>query len=323
MKRKPRLALVLGSGAARGLAHIGVIKALTEARIFPDIVVGSSIGALIGALFCKDGNISFAEEIVRSMDFKKLMSLVDPNLIMIRRGLVDGKKVKKLLLTLLGNITFSHLKIPLIVVATNLETGEEVPIENGSVVESVRASISIPVAFTPIRMGNKILIDGGVSNPVPVNIAKKIGAKKIIAVNVSYNIYKFEKINPRFTAPKLSSTNPKITSLLNKIETMSKECRERANFFKDLRTFVRNILYKKERKTKIPGIIETALQSFYIMGYHLAQKSAMPADIIIIPPLHHISTFDFYKGAECIDIGYNTTKNLIPEIKRKLRRVPI
>ena len=183
-KKKKKVGLVLGSGAARGLAHIGVIKALEEDNVSIDMIAGTSIGALVGACYAKKGEIADFEEVVLNMDWKRLLQLADPNLAFMLKGFVQGEKVKELLKTILGDIEFKDLKIPLAVVATDVNTGEEVIIKEGSVVEAVRASISIPVIFTPVKFKDRFLIDGGLVNPVPVGVAKRMGATSIIVCNI-------------------------------------------------------------------------------------------------------------------------------------------
>ena len=171
-KRRPKIGLALGSGAARGLAHIGIIKALKEKNIPIDMIAGSSMGALVGACYARSGEITDLEEIVLRMDWKQLARLADPNLALLFKGVIHGKKVKEILRTLIGDVEFKDLKIPLAVVATDVSTGEEMIIKEGSVIEAVRASVSIPAIFMPVKLNNRFLMDGGIVNPVPVNVVK-------------------------------------------------------------------------------------------------------------------------------------------------------
>ncbi|MCK5393262.1 MAG: patatin-like phospholipase family protein, partial [Candidatus Omnitrophica bacterium] len=138
-KEKYKIGLALGSGSARGLAHIGVLKALKENNITIDMIAGSSIGALIGAYFAKYQDIRGLEEITLNMEFKKLIRLADPNFFLLSKGFIRGKKVEEFLEIILGDIDFKDLKIPFFVVSTDIETGEEVIINTGSVVKAVRA----------------------------------------------------------------------------------------------------------------------------------------------------------------------------------------
>lgn len=179
-----KVGLALGSGVARGLAHIGVLKALKEASIPVDMIAGTSMGAMVGACFAKDGEIDAIEVLALKMHWRQLTRLLDPKLNFFKKGLVHGKKIEEQLFSLIGDIEFQDLKIPLAVVATDINTGEEVVIREGSVIEAVRASISLPGIFMPVRCGGRCLVDGSLTNPVPVDILSDMGAKFIIAVNV-------------------------------------------------------------------------------------------------------------------------------------------
>jgi len=182
--KKRKVGLALGGGAARGLAHIGVLEVLQREGIPIHMIAGTSAGAAIGALYAqgKDANQikSLAIDLV---DWKKLASLVD--LALPKTGFIEGKKIRDQLRAVIGSdVKFSDLKIPLACVATDIDTGDEVVIKQGSVVEAVRASISIPVVFTVVKWKGRNLVDGGLVNPVPVRVLKEMGADFIIAVNV-------------------------------------------------------------------------------------------------------------------------------------------
>jgi NTE family protein len=205
----PIIGLALGSGSARGLAHIGVLKVLKEAGIPINMIAGTSMGAMVGACFAKDGEISAIEELALKMHWRQLARLIDPNLNFLKMGLVTGKKIEEQLYSLIGNIEFKDLKIPLAVVAADINTGEEVVITEGSVIEAIRASISIPGIFIPVRLRSRCLVDGGLTNPVPVDILNKMGAKLTIAVNVL--------TDPLKRRPSCASQNsmPNIPNMLN------------------------------------------------------------------------------------------------------------
>jgi len=183
-RKPPKVGLALGSSAARGFAHIGVLKALKEASIPVDMVAGTSMGAMIGACFAKEGEISAVEEIAINTGWRELARLLDPKLGSLRKGLIRGQRIEEFLYSLIGDAKFRDLKIPFAAIATDVNTGEEVVIREGSVIEAVRASISIPGVFVPVRLEGKCLVDGGLTNPVPADIVRDLGAKFIIAVNV-------------------------------------------------------------------------------------------------------------------------------------------
>ncbi|MDP2729905.1 MAG: patatin-like phospholipase family protein [Dehalococcoidales bacterium] len=177
-----KIGLALGSGAARGLAHIGVLEALEKAGIPIDMVAGTSIGALIGAFYAQDKDVNRIKDIAMTLGARKLAFLMDPGL--PRTGFIRGRKIGAILRSAIGDIEFGDLRIPFACVATDIASGEEVVIRQGLVWEGIRASSSLPVIFSLVKRQNRHLVDGGLVNPVPVSILRDMGADFIIAVNV-------------------------------------------------------------------------------------------------------------------------------------------
>ena len=184
-KRPEKIGLVLGSGSARGWAHIGILQALEELAIRIDCVAGSSIGALVGAVYASRG-IEQLKEVVVHLDRRQLLSLLDVGL--RHAGLIDGKRVADELREQIRQPEIQTLNLPFRAVATDLNTGEEVVLDRGDVIEAVRASISIPGVFTPVARGDRLLVDGGLTNPVPVSLARALGADFVIAVDVNHHL---------------------------------------------------------------------------------------------------------------------------------------
>ena len=180
---RPKIGLALGSGAALGLSHIGVLKALKEAKIPLDMIAGTSIGAVIGAFFAKEGDIKTVEEVVLNINMRRLVRLLDPRRGQMRKGLIYGERIEKLLHSMLGDIEFSDLKIRFAAVATDINTGEEIILKEGPVFKALRASFSIPGIFVPVMLQGRCLVDGGSTNPMPTDILHDMGAEIIIAVN--------------------------------------------------------------------------------------------------------------------------------------------
>lgn len=181
-----KVGLALGSGAARGLAHIGVLEVLEREGIPIDMIAGTSAGAAVGALYAQGKDASYIKKVVLDLGWKKMAPLVDLSL--PKSGFIKGRKIKDLLASFIGgDIKFSDLKIPFACVATDIDTGEEVVIDRGCVMDAVRASISIPAIFTVVRREGRYLVDGILVNPVPVNVVKQMGADFVIAVNVIPN----------------------------------------------------------------------------------------------------------------------------------------
>lgn len=270
----PIVGLALGSGAARGLAHIGVLKVLKEASIPINMIAGTSMGAMVGACFAKDGDIAALEALALKMHWRQLARLLDPKLNILKKGLVHGKRIEDMLRSLLGDIKFKDLKIPLKVVATDINTGEQVVIEEGSVIEAVRASISIPGVFAPVRLNCRYLVDGGLTNPVPVDIVADMGAQFIIAVNVL--------VEP-----------PK-----SKVSCLSPE----------------------GNVPQAPNILNTLIQSLYIMEYEVNKPKIVKADVVINPDVSKIEAFEFFKKDVAIQAGYVAAQNALPVLLRLLGR---
>ncbi len=181
-KKPIRVALVLGGGGARGLAHLGAIRELEAAGIRPDLIVGCSAGAIIGAFYADDPELTHIENLLLSL---RKADLLDTNIFRSRFGVVRGKMLRKFMKRHLHAKTFSELKIPLIVIATDLFTGEVVELSQQKIPIAVRASCAFPGIFQPVLLHNRYLVDGGASAPIPVDIARKYGAEVVIAIDVS------------------------------------------------------------------------------------------------------------------------------------------
>jgi NTE family protein len=184
-KKKLKIGLALGGGGARGLAHIGVIKILEKNNISIDFISGTSMGAMIGSFYASSKDIEKLEKTAKTTDWKKLASLIDPSL---KEGIIEGKKVYNFIREQIGDVSFSELSISFSAISTDLKTGKSVMFKQGKdVASAVRASISLPLIFKPVEIGGKILADGGLSMPVPVDAVKDMGADIIIAVDLDTN----------------------------------------------------------------------------------------------------------------------------------------
>lgn len=221
---QPKVGLALGSGAARGLAHIGVLKVLKEAGIHVDLVVGTSMGAMIGACFAKDGEVTTVERIALKTTRKELAHLLDPKFGSLRKGLIHGQRVEELLRSLLGRLEFKDMEIPFAAVTTDINTGEEIVITKGPVLEAVRASIAIPGIFVPATLEGKCLVDGGLIDPMPVDILRDMGAKFVIAVNVITELQERRPTGRHRKGSEFESLTPNIfNNLIQSIHIMEYE----------------------------------------------------------------------------------------------------
>jgi len=197
VRKNPKIGLALGSGGAKGLAHIGVLKSFEKHQIPVDFIAASSIGSIIGAHYATYKDTQKLEELILAFTRKKGMGLFD---FTVKGGIVKGKKTELFISEILGGAQFHELKIPLAVVATDFDTAESVVLTSGNLVKAIRASIAVPPIYQPILYLDKLLADGGLSNPVPVSVASKMGADITIAVNLDRVFVE----NPLTTIPPLA-----------------------------------------------------------------------------------------------------------------------
>lgn len=190
LNKKNTLALVLGAGSARGLAHIGVLQVLKENDINFDFIVGSSMGAMIGSLYASGIDIYMLEKMADKMNNSILFDVRVP-----RYGFIAGKRITAFMDLLNKKKFFEELDLPLLVVATDLISGQRVIIDQGPVTEAVRASISIPGVFKPVRKDDMVLVDGAVTDRLPIEVARQYGADNVVAVDVTFGIEKKVVIN--------------------------------------------------------------------------------------------------------------------------------
>lgn len=195
--KRPKIGLALGSGGAKGLAHIGVIKVLEENGISIDFIAGSSIGAMVGGCYAALKNINEIEKFALGNNSRQMLSFID--LALQRGGLVHGEKIKKFLEQFVDGINIEECKISFLAVATDLKNGEAIVLKKGKLSEIIRASIACPPVFRPVEIESRFLGDGGLSMPVPVEIVKEMGADIVIAVNLdSYQTSDIKKMGVVF-----------------------------------------------------------------------------------------------------------------------------
>jgi len=321
MSKLSKVGLALSGGAARGLAHIGVLKALEEESIPIDMIAGTSAGAMVGACYAKERKACALEEIALGIDWEKLAQLVDLHLILVGKGFVRGQTVTSFLSCLTGEVKFKDLEIPLAVVAADVESMEEVVIKEGSVLEAVRASIAMPVIFCPVRWGTRFLIDGGVVNPMPVDVVRSMGAETVIAVNVlaiSHRIVKGRKPEGKKTRVKPTPypENRHLSEIKKRVDSLVHQNRDKIKIFDELSHTAKTKIYTGRGKLdpKTPNIFEVLVQSFHAMQYEKVRLASKSADIVISPDVSRIGTFGFHNGEEAISQGYKAAKDALPRI---------
>jgi len=289
--RGKRVGLALGSGSARGLAHIGVLRALVEAGIRIDLVAGTSMGAFVGALFAA-GKLDALEKEFLGMDWQGIVSLVDP--VFPRSGLIDGHKIGEFVRRHVPEPGIESLPMPFRAVATDISTGEEVGIDSGNLVEAVRASIAVPGVFTPVRCNGRVLADGGLVNPVPVSAVRAMGAEAVIAVDLNHDI-----VTNRLTRPATDNGKPLAQAVTRVLESLQPLEHPMLIQFREW----------LEREP-LPGIVDVMLASMYIMQARVTQCSLLleRPEILIQPPLGAVRFLEFDQASEIIGIGYRSAR---------------
>ena len=295
---RPSIALALGGGAARGFAHIGVMRTLTAHGIIPDIIVGTSIGAVVGGCYAAkqlDGLESWA----RSLTVRGILGYLDLSL--SGSGLIRGSHLASRLEDALDDTLIENLPIRFAAIATELNTGHEVWLTRGRLVDALRASYALPGIFTPARIGGRWLVDGALVNPVPVSAARALDARLVIAVNLNSDIFGRGTIIANHGSD--ASDEPDTEQ--------SKPQGLRAIFSGD-RSLRRQFLGRRGR----PGIPTVMVEAFNVMQDRItrARLAGDPPDVSINPRLGGVGWFDFHRAEEAIAIGAEATEKAIDGI---------
>ncbi|MBD3226107.1 MAG: hypothetical protein GF313_15370 [Caldithrix sp.] len=293
--------LVLGSGAARGIAHIGVLKALANKGIKFDPIVGTSMGALIGGAYASGMSIDQMEEIACNTDWRsmaRIFRLTNP-----MKGIFTRSGIEEFIEALIGKTTFNDLKYTFYCVATNLLNGDEIIINKGYLAEAIMASIALPGLFKPISNNKQLLVDGGLVNPLPVDVARHKGADRIIAVNVTPPVDRPMKNVSLRNRPKLN---------FRKFASSSHVLRERLAKFASDRGWTSDevsngklVNIQDKSTVKSPSIIETMTQSVVIMQNQLVRQklASHPPDILFEPNVSGFQLLDFTDARALINAG--------------------
>jgi NTE family protein len=280
---KPKIALALGGGAARGWAHIGVLRALDEEGVEIGMIAGTSIGALVGGCYLA-GKLDELEAFARSLTMRRMAALLD--LTIGGGGLFAGMRLTKRMQEHLQGISIEDLGKRFVAVATELRTGHEVWIESGSLITAIRASYALPGIFEPITCNNRTLVDGALVNPVPVSVCRAYEQPLVVAINLHYDLY------GRSAVVKHSAT----------VQPLEK-------------TFERD---GDHRRTGNLGVTAVMVEAFNIIQDRIsrARLAGDPPDLALQPRLSDIGLSEFHRASELIDRGYEEAKIMIREIKR-------
>jgi len=290
---KKKIGLTLGGGAARGWAHFGIIRALEAQGIKPDIICGSSIGALVGATYVTNCHSRF-EEWVISLRKRDIAALLDFTL---GGGLIEGDRLMKFMREqILTDIKIEDLDIPYAAVATELATGNEVWFQTGDLCDAVRASISLPGLFTPVCLNNRWFADGALVNPVPVSVCRALGAEQIIAVDLNSHL-----VGKPFREAKLKK-NIQQAKDENNVQRWFGEVADK--------------LFDNENNNEGPRIFDVLNSAIIIMQDRITRSrmAGDPPDVLLRPDLSDIGMMDFDHAAEAIEKGIACVERHLPSL---------
>ncbi|MEZ9197319.1 patatin-like phospholipase RssA [Shewanella sp. 10N.286.54.B9] len=297
-----RIGLALGSGAAKGWAHIGVLNGLAKLGVYPDKIAGCSIGAVVGAAYAND-NLAELEDWVRSFSSWDVLGLMD--LSWRKGGLIGGEKVFDVLQKRMGDMQIEQLKKPFAAVATDLYSGQEIWFTEGDLRHAVRASCSMPGILPPVKVGERWLVDGAVVNPVPVSVSRAMGVDIVIAVD----LHGLRRGRMQVLPVNMKSNKPTV-------EEEAEADKHQEKGFTDLlargRDYISGLTDKLSLSQKLessqspnPGMLAVMSQSMDILEQRHKRARLMgdPPDICIVPDLGDIGTMEFHRAEEAIVAG--------------------
>lgn len=288
--RRPKIGLALGGGAARGWAAIGVVRRLKEAGIVPDVVAGTSMGAVVGACDLA-GRLDALERFATDLTPRRVFGLLDVRL--GGSGLVSGNRLADLLVSHIDDLRVEDLGRPFTAVATELATGHEIWLNSGRLVDALRASYALPGIFEPVTIGRRLLVDGALVNPVPVSVCRALGAEVVIAANLSTDTFARGTVVQSLPADDaLPPAAPAESLGQGPLRRLFGASPER------------------------PGLTGVMMESFNIIQDRITRSrlAGDPPDVTIAPRLGHIGLFDFHRAAEAIAVGVAATDRALPEI---------
>jgi NTE family protein len=295
-RRRPRIGLALGSGSARGWSHIGVIEALREFGIEPDVVCGASIGALVGAALVT-GRFAELKRWAEAITWREMLGMLDVSL--AGGGLISGRQIVRLLREIGIDGDIESFSTPYAAVGTDLANGREVWFRSGSILDAVRASIAVPGLFSPARNDGRWLLDGGVVNPVPVSLCRALGAEIVIAVNLNGDqLGRWIGEPDRAIADDDDEADEEPRDFFSRIVgQIPPAVRDQVN------QIAPHLLSKAGEK--VPGYFDVLTGAIDIMQDHItrARLAGEPPDVMLAPRLRAIGLLEYHRASEAIALG--------------------
>jgi NTE family protein len=310
--RRPVIGLALGGGAARGFAHIGIVKTLLAHGIVPNVVVGTSIGAVVGGAYAT-GHLDTLEQWARSLQPRSVLSYLDIRL--NGSGLIGGTKLAAELETAMGQSRIEDLAVKFATVATEVRTGHEIWLTHGQVVDAMRASYALPGIFSPVLIGDRWLVDGALVNPVPVSAARALGAEIVIAANLSSDV--FAHSTTIYNHGQAAAPGVAVTVAPAPAASDAEPPKRRfGRFFSAERTVKREFFGSATR----PGISSVMVDAFNIMQDRItrARLAGDPPDMLISPRVGQIGWFDFHRADDLIAHGVRAAERAIEQVQEAI-----
>jgi NTE family protein len=297
------IGLVLGGGAARGFAHIGVLRTLMAHGIRPDVIAGTSIGAIVGGLYAADRLDSF-EAWCRELTRRRVLGYLDFTI--GGSGLIGGSRLLGKLEDALGDTTFTDLSIRVAAIATEIGTGHEIWLTRGRLSEAMAASYALPGIFAPKLIGGRWLMDGALVNPLPISAARALGARLVIAVNLNADNFGRGTI--------IQDHGPDAEDDARRMQLQLK--RSRRGIFRADRLIHRQFFGAPNR----PGLSTVMVEAFQVMQDRITRSrlAGDPPDVMINPRLGRINLFDFHRAKEAIALGAEATERSIEAIAESI-----
>jgi NTE family protein len=307
--RRPVIGLALGGGAARGFAHIGIVRTLIAHGIVPNIVVGTSIGAVVGGAYAA-GHLDTLEEWARSLQPRNILGYLDIRL--NGSGLIGGNKLAAQLEAAMGQTLIEELPLKFATVATEVRTGHEIWLTHGRMVDAMRASYALPGIFAPVLVGDRWLVDGALVNPVPVSAARAFGAEIVIAANLSSDVFA-HSTTVYAHGPSAEVT---VAAVPEPLIEVAPPKRGFGKFFSPERTVKREFFGSGGR----PGISTVMVDAFNIMQDRItrARLAGDPPDLLISPRVGQIGWFDFHRADDLIAHGVRAAERAIESIQEAI-----
>jgi NTE family protein len=309
--RRPVIGLALGGGAARGFAHIGIVRTLIAHGIVPNVVVGTSIGAVVGGAYAA-GQLDTLEEWARSLQPRNIFGYLDIRL--NGSGLIGGDKLAAQLEAAIGQTLIEDLPLKFATVATEVRTGHEIWLTHGRMVDAMRASYALPGIFSPVLVGDRWLVDGALVNPVPVSAARAFGAEIVIAANLSSDVFTHSTtIYSHGPSAEVGVAVPVTPEAA--IEAAPPK-RGFGRLFSPERTMKREFFGSGGR----PGISTVMVDAFNIMQDRItrARLAGDPPDLLISPRVGQIGWFDFHRAEDLIAHGARAAERAIESIQEAI-----